>query len=263
LGSAKASKGEEMQDIVVDPEEDTVGNTVDEEESANLESSVEEELQETQEQEENFRGMDYEALQRSYTELERRMSQQGQELGELRKYADTLIKRPAPEVEETDFFEDPAKAVSSAIEGNDRIRTLEERQQQIELATARSELMRRHPDYQKIDESPEFAKFINSSKVRQRAYLEASRNMDVEIADELMSQYKETIQNQSVQSEKLDSERKETLKAVKSDSGSPGGTATKKIFRRADLLKLQITDPNRYDEMQDEIMLAYQEGRVR
>ena len=45
-----------MQDIVVDPEEDTVGNTVDEEISsneeipANPEDSVEEELQETQEQ---------------------------------------------------------------------------------------------------------------------------------------------------------------------------------------------------------------------
>ena len=252
-----------MQDIVVDPEEDTVGNTVDEEESANLENSVEEELQETQEQEEKFRGMDYEALQRSYTELERRMSQQGQELGELRKYADTLIQRPAPEQEETDFFEDPAKAINGAIEGNDRIKTLEQRQQQIELMTARSELTRRHPDYQQIDQSPEFAKWVNSSKVRQRAYIEASNTMDVDMADELMSLYKETIKNQSTQSEKLEGERKETLKAVKSDSGSPGGTATKKIFRRADLLKLQITDPNRYDDMQDEIMLAYQEGRVR
>ena len=38
---------------------------------------------------------------------------------------------------------------------------------------------------------------------------------------------------------------------------------TKKIFRRADIMKLMQTNPDKYDMMQDEIMSAYREGRVR
>jgi hypothetical protein len=32
---------------------------------------------------------------------------------------------------------------------------------------------------------------------------------------------------------------------------------------RADLIRLKMQDPNRYDALSDEIMQAYQEGRVR
>jgi hypothetical protein len=38
---------------------------------------------------------------------------------------------------------------------------------------------------------------------------------------------------------------------------------TKKVYRRADLIKMKMQDPNRYMAMQDEIMAAYQEGRVK
>jgi hypothetical protein len=35
------------------------------------------------------------------------------------------------------------------------------------------------------------------------------------------------------------------------------------VYRRADLIRLKMQDPNRYDALSDEIMQAYQEGRVR
>jgi hypothetical protein len=38
---------------------------------------------------------------------------------------------------------------------------------------------------------------------------------------------------------------------------------SKKIYRRADIIKLMQTDPDKYDSMQPEIMAAYSEGRVR
>jgi len=248
-----------MQEVVVDPEESTVEGLTEEVTETQETTEVEKELKESQGSE--FRGMDFNTLQESYTQLERRMSQQGQELGELRQLADTSLKKQ-PE-DEVDFFEDPDAAVSKAIDGNQRLRTLEQRTEQMAELSARTELTRRHPDYLKIDQSPEFAKWIESSRARQRLYVDASQNLDVEIADELMVMYKESTANQSAEADKLEGERKDTLKAVKSDSGSTGGTTTKKIFRRADLMQLQNTDPDKYDEMYPEIEIAYTEGRVR
>jgi hypothetical protein len=35
------------------------------------------------------------------------------------------------------------------------------------------------------------------------------------------------------------------------------------VYRRADLIKLRMTDPDRYMQLSDEIMQAYAEGRVK
>ena len=248
-----------MSNIVVDPEESTVEDSTKKEETQEVLEPIEQELKEAQESDE-FRGMDFNKLKESYEHLEKRMSQQGQELGELRQLSDTLIKQPK---EEIDFFENPDEAVNQAIEGNERIRSVEAKTIQMAEMYAKSELTRRHPDYEKIDKSPEFAKWVQNSKARQTLYRDASTNLDVDQADELIEMFKESKSVQSVETEKLEGERKETLKAVKSDSGSTGGTTTKKIFRRADLMNLQIQDSERYNDMQDEILEAYAEGRVR
>jgi hypothetical protein len=52
------------------------------------------------------------------------------------------------------------------------------------------------------------------------------------------------------------------MKAAAVDTGGTGESG-KKIYRRADLIRLKMTDPNRYDALSDEIMAAYQEGRVK
>jgi len=44
---------------------------------------------------------------------------------------------------------------------------------------------------------------------------------------------------------------------------SSEATAGKKIYRRADLIRLRTNDPERYDALQDEILEAYAEGRVK
>jgi hypothetical protein len=52
------------------------------------------------------------------------------------------------------------------------------------------------------------------------------------------------------------------MKAVAVDTGSTGNVSAK-IYRRSDLIRLQLEDPQRYMDMQPEIMSAYAEGRVR
>ncbi len=238
-----------MNEIVVDPE--------DELEDGQEPDVIEQELQEAQSEPDLQKN--HEALQKSYQHLERRMSQQGQELGELRQLSDTLIQG---NTEKPDFFENPEEAVNQAVDGNTRLRDLEARTQGIQESAVRSELLRRHPDYPDIDKSIEFANWLSKSKLRQKSYADAAQNLDVDIADDLMVMYKESLKKQGVESERLEGERKDILKEVKSGSGSSGG-ATKKVFRRADLMKLQIEDPDRYAEMNNEILDAYAEGRVR
>jgi hypothetical protein len=52
------------------------------------------------------------------------------------------------------------------------------------------------------------------------------------------------------------------LKAVGVDVGG-SGESSKRVYRRADLIRLKMQDPNRYEALSDEIMQAYQEGRVK
>jgi len=56
--------------------------------------------------------------------------------------------------------------------------------------------------------------------------------------------------------------RKQNLKAASVDTGGTGESG-KRVYRRADLIRLKMTDPQRYEALSDEIMTAYQEGRVK
>ena len=58
--------------------------------------------------------------------------------------------------------------------------------------------------------------------------------------------------------------REKTLRKTSSETRSSGDSVGgKKIYRRADLINLQVTDPSRHAALADEIQLAYMEGRVR
>ena len=52
------------------------------------------------------------------------------------------------------------------------------------------------------------------------------------------------------------------MKAAAVDVGG-SGESSKKVYRRADLISLKMTDPSRYEALQPEIMAAYAENRVK
>jgi hypothetical protein len=59
-------------------------------------------------------------------------------------------------------------------------------------------------------------------------------------------------------------DRQRQLKAASTGSASGSTEApSRKIYRRADIIKLMQTDPKRYTQLQPEIMAAYAEGRVK
>ena len=90
---------------------------------------------------------------------------------------------------------------------------------------------------------------------------------DFNYADELFTQYKSLhgIQ-QAQQKEQVRTEKERELQAataVASGSSQDAVSQSKPIYKRAELIRLQLEDPRRYADLQSEIYQAYKEGRVR
>jgi len=230
--------------------------------------------QETQsEVPDKYKGKSAEDLVRMHQEAKKLLGRQSSEVGELRQVVDSYIQtqlsnQQAPQqqetVDEVDFFSDPEEAVKRAIDNHPKIREAENISKQYQKTTALSQLQQDHPDMQNILTDAKFAEWIKGSKIRTQLYVQADKQYDYEAAHELFTLWKERKQ---VVQQTANAEKQGRKQAVKNAStGAATGsseTKTRKIYRRADIIKLMRTDPERYQSLSDEIMKAYQEGRVR
>ena len=104
---------------------------------------------------------------------------------------------------------------------------------------------------------------MKSSPIRLGLYARADGEFDYDSANELLSTYKELRGVKAQQSEKAsDAARTRSMRAAQVDVGG-SGESSKRVYRRADLIRLKMTDPSRYEALNDEILAAYAEGRVR
>jgi len=62
--------------------------------------------------------------------------------------------------------------------------------------------------------------------------------------------------------EEIKQRNDEALQKASVSTGS-STEAPKKLYRRADLIRLRIQDPDRYEMMEQEFLQAYAEGRVK
>ena len=127
-----------------------------------------------------------------------------------------------------------------------------------------SQLKSKHPDMESILQDAKFAEWIKGSKVRTQLFVQADQSYDYDAAHELFSLWKERSQvvQQTANVEKQ--ARKQQIKAA--NTGNARGSAEgsrKKVYRRADIIKLMRTDPERYQALSEEILRAYSEGRVK
>ena len=225
--------------------------------------------QETQsEVPDKYKGKSAEDLVRMHQEAEKLLGRQSSEVGELRQVVDSYIQtqlsnQQAPQqqetVDEVDFFSDPEEAVKRAIDNHPKIREAENISKQYQKTTALSQLQQDHPDMQNILTDDKFAEWIKGSKIRTQLYVQADKQYDYEAAHELFTLWKERKQ---VVQQTANAEKQGRKQAVKNAStGAATGsseTKTRKIYRRADIIKLMRTDPERYQSLSDEIMKAYQ-----
>lgn len=229
---------------------------------------------------EKYKNKSLDEIVRMHQEAEKLIGRQAQEVGEVRKLADSLLKQqleakhdkqPEP-AQEIDWFDDPQKAINQALESNPVLKQLQEQQAVQAQRSALDSIQKTHPDFVSVAQSEDFQQWIAGSKVRQRLYAEAN-NYDVDSALELLDNYKslrglkqqkeETSKAADEALRKTDGEgRSKALKAAAVQQGGTGETG-KPVYRRADLIRLRMQDPNRYESMADEILNAYAEGRVR
>lgn len=219
---------------------------------------------------EKYRGKELSDIIKMHQEAEKLIGKQAQEVGEVRKLADELIKqnlsgnRQNAEVEpEIDFFEDPKKAVQSTIDKHPDVLAARQASQEFKRMQIQQKLASEHPDFTQVVQDPDFVDWVKSSPVRISLYAKADGEFDYDSANELLSTYKQLkgVKTKQV-SNAGEATRKQNLKAATVDTGGTGESG-KRVYRRADLIRLKMTDPQRYESLSDEIMAAYAEGRVK
>jgi hypothetical protein len=219
-----------------------------------------------------YRGKNLEDIVRMHQEAERLIGRQAQEVGEVRRLADELLKQklsqtqtnaPTKEETEIDFFEDPKSAVQKAVANHPDILAAKQASQQFKQMQTQSMLSNKHPDFAEVVRDGEFIEWVKGSPLRLNLYAIADAQYDFTAADELISTFKQIRTSKTAQTtEAGNSVRKQNLRAASVDVGGTG-ESSKKVYRRADLIRLRMTDPNRYEALQTEIMAAYAEGRVK
>jgi len=252
-------------------------DTVEEEEFQSLEETPEAQEQPPQPEEdipEKYRNKDLKDIVRMHQEAEKLLGRQSQEVGELRKTFDEYIKTQLAKEEQAhasttntqpvDFFEDPQKAVEAAIANHPKIKEAETVAMQLKQQEAMAKLKTNHPDFEQVVMNEDFLGWVEKSKFRTDLLRKADREYDYDAADELLSSWKE---RQSVVSQTAKTEqqsRKDSVKKASTGNTKGSGEApSRKVYRRADIIKLMQTDPDRYMALAEEIRRAYADGRVR
>jgi hypothetical protein len=222
---------------------------------------------------EKYRNKKLEDVVRMHQEAEQLIGKQAQEVGEVRRLADELLKsqlkkEPKEQPKEIDFFENPQEAIKQAVANSPDVVNAKEMVSQMQHVQARQTIVNKHPDCDSIWQDGEFVDWVNSSPKRKKMANEAV-NYDVESADELLTTYKQLKEAKQQKVSKAIDEtekmvREKSLQAASVDTGG-SGESSKKTYSRVKLLNMQLHRPDEYAELADsgELAKAYREGRVR
>jgi hypothetical protein len=222
---------------------------------------------------EKFAGKSAEEVAQSYTKLESELGRKNNEVGELRKLTDQYIHQelsrrtssdPTQEselsIEFDDLVEDPNKVVGNVVDS--RMKSVNERMDQMEQTNRVDAFKLANPDYEELAASQEFYNWTNASPYRKKQ-LEAAQAGDLDAAGDVLQGYREqssVMQKAQKTGEKV--KRDTALKDANTESSGTGASSGK-MWTRAELMKLQIKNPEKYWSMTDEIHKAYAEGRVK
>jgi hypothetical protein len=213
-----------------------------------------------------------------YSHLEKEFGRKNNEVGELRKLTDQLLQlelsakqtqsekdRPKP-IEVDDLLDHPEAVVRSAVEdtlaNNPKLQALEDALQKTRVSQCHAELASVNADWQEVVNTEDFQTWISTSPTRLKLFQEAGVQLDSTTGSELISMYKELHKEPEEGKAKTKAKRDRALKGATVEKGA-NEASSKKIYRRSDLINLRIRDREKWESIQDEILLAYQEGRVR
>lgn len=217
-----------------------------------------------------YRGKSAKDIAKMHRELEAFMHRQGNELSALRQQvANRPLAQPEQEPdsgdEDVDYFVDPKKAVSRSIENHEVIKEFKQATAQMKREAGVQKMLAKHPDFAEIINSEDFKAWCQATPVRQRLHYEADQMFSIEAADELVSNFKELKGAVAKTKEAGAKARKSAVKEASTGNSpsNPDGYSSRKIFKRSELRRRKTNDPQWYEDNEDEILLAYAEGRVR
>lgn len=216
---------------------------------------------------EKYRDKSIQDIIKMHQEVEKAYGRGQNELGEMRKLADQILKQQLEEAEQQaskkltsdDLLDDPDAALGRAVSDNPRVKELEARLTARERAEQMSAFNRKHPNAGELVNDPRFLKWVDESPTRKRLLQQADQTFDYELASEIISTFEQT--HPAADPDKGD-DGKKALGNAKPSAGS-GSAGKKRYFKRAELMRLKVENPDRYERLQPEIMRAYKEGRVR
>ena len=218
---------------------------------------------------EKFQGKSTEEIVKSYMELEAQQGKQGQELGELRKLADNFINQPT--VSPTQGTTNPGSRIDinwDDLPEPEKVKAVLD----AEMAPVRQELMlvrkermesnlkQAHPDFVDVLRNPEFQKWVMGSNLRKEMFVRSDKQYDFEAANELFTTWKAINSQRQTQQNQ---ERETAYNEGGMVTNSMTDAAPQRIYRRADLINLKISNPAAYARLGPEIDRAYADGRVR
>jgi len=218
-----------------------------------------------------YRDKSLEDVIKMHQEANKLIDRQGKEVGEIRKLADELIKQNLSsskqpikeEQQEVDFFENPKEAIRQTVDNHPDVVAGRQAAHDFKRMQIQQKLTQEHPDYGQVASDPDFANWVKSSPIRINLFAKADGEFDYDSANELLTTYKQLRGIKAKQtSDAGEANRKTNLKAASVDVGGSGESG-KRVYRRADLIRLKMENPNRYEALSDEIMQAYADGRVK
>jgi hypothetical protein len=267
----QSNEQDEVQDVATPPADSTQVDNVEKSEPPKVEDDIPE----------KYKGKSPAEIIKMHQEAEKLIGRQAQEVHEVRSLADQLLKQqldsskkvaqePIEESHDDDFFADPQKAVAKQVEKHPAVQEAQRVALEMKKMQTAQKLSAKHPDFTQIASDSGFQDWVKASAVRLQLFAKADAEYDFESADELLSTYKEikgikAAQKVAQEQQSNEIQAKAQEQAMKAATVDVGGTGevSRKVYRRQDLIKLRMTDPERYMAMSDEIMQAYQEGRVK
>ncbi|MFN5251603.1 MAG: hypothetical protein ACK5DE_11185, partial [Bacteroidota bacterium] len=191
-----------------------------------------------------YRGKSVEDIVRMHQEAEKLIGKQAQEVGEVRRLADELLKqqlaqkpqaqpKEEPEVE-LDFFEDPKLAVQRAVSNHPDVLAAKQAASQMKQLQTQAMLAKKHPDFADVVRDGDFQEWVKASPLRLNMFAMADSQYDFTAADELISTFKQIRGAKQTQvTDTAKQTRDAQMKTAMVNTAGTGETS-KKVYRRAD-----------------------------
>jgi len=200
-------------------------------------------------------------LSKQVKTLQKSLSNQGYELGELREFK-RASQVNAKKEDPVDFYTDPEKAMEQRIANNPKLQEIDNLTAQLKQQAMLGELKSEHPDFKEVLADDNFLSWVDASKKRSEMFKDADQRYDIDAANELFGTWKElqSIKKTGEAEATVKNGQERALKSARVDTGN-SSVSNKKIYASIDLQRLRTSDPTAYKALNPSKL--YAEGRVK